>query len=317
MPVDLPPGDDLAVLIIALANHPDANFRKRLGEGLFDSVDQLNPGIKRREAEKILDSEQGTVIEPFHLSEVHREIAVLLLQLWSSDQVDCPSIRFIGSDSLRSSGGFVIERSGRTRYEEQFLYGKRRCQEKSSHFFAPELMEWPDRPPDGFGRVTSSELRVTELGAEIDVKLSGIRLGSKRILREVQDSGRVLGTNLTLSRIGIRAANAGGDLKLVTGSPEALIRFTALCEEKKTIQVDWSPKDSLYYSSTIQLRPMSEEAVPIYTSVVATMRGPYSWLNVPLPALKLDGAIYREISDWVPAHVSWANMLGGGQSEPA
>lgn len=307
-PTALEEGDDLAIILNGYRFHPEDGTREALGDAIKEWVKELGPSLSRAQVEHAIDETRGTVVEPFWLEDIEREIAVELVLAWSSSRIRHPGIRIVSSDSLHTNGGLEFDRPGDHHYAETFRYGAQNSV-SSSYFFAPGLMRLPSDASQAWKREVSAELIIDEDGGRITLGMSRPEFKSPHVLRLAQDSARALGHDMPLSQMGVRFGSSVGGMSLSTGSTESLIRFIALCEEKERIQIDWNTIEREGWSCIIDLKPTEAERQPVGATLYQTTQGPHHWINLPLPPVGLRPDLYATLAEWTVPHVSWAPTL--------
>lgn len=305
---ELAEGDDLAIILNAYRFHPQDRTRKALGEAIQEWVSKLGPSLSRAQVEDVIDETRGTVVEPFWLEDVEREIAVALVLAWSSSKVKHLGIRIVSADTLHTNGGLVFDRSGDHHYTEAFLYGAENSL-SSPYFFAPSLMRPPSDVSQAWKREVSAELIIDEDGGRVTLDMSRPEFQHRAVLRLAQDSARALGHDIRLGQMGVRFGSSVGGMSLSTGSTESLIRFIALCEEREQIQIDWNTEEREAWSCVIDLKPAETERQPVRAALYRTTHGPHAWINLPLEPVGLSPDLYATLAEWTVPHVSWAPTL--------
>lgn len=309
-----PEGDDLAIILNAFRFHPEAGTRKALGDAVQDWLRALRPSFSRTDVEAAIAETRGTVIEPFWLNSIEQEIAVSLVLAWSSDQVDHSAIRIVSSDALHTGGGLVFNRSGVHNYSGIFCQGEK-VSLSTPYFFAPGLMSKPIDMKQPWRHDVPAEIFINEDGARVMLYMSRPEFQVRETLRLAQDSARVLRRDLRLSQMGVRFGSSAGGMSLSTGSAESLIRFIALCEEHEQIQIDWRAGNSEVWSCVIDLQPTETDRQSIRATLYPTTNGPYRWINLPLPPIRLSRKLYAELAEWTVPHTSWAPILRKMENE--
>ncbi len=304
----LPEGDDLAIVLNAFRFHPEAGTRKELAEAVQEWLKELRPSLSRTYVEDAIAETHGTVVEPFWLNNVEREIAVSLVCAWSSSQVNHSAIRIVSSDALHTGGGLVFNRSGGHSFAEVFRQESGSSQ-AHSFFFAPGLMIRPIDTSRTWGCDVPAELFVDEDGARVTLYMSRPEFQIREVLRMAQDSARAIGHDLRLSQMGVRFGSSVGGMSLSTGSTESLIRFITLCEERDQLQIDWTVGNNDHWSCVIDLQPTDTDRQTIGATLYPTTHGPYRWINLPLPPVRLSKNLYEALAEWTTPHTSWAPIL--------
>jgi len=308
-------GDDLAVILAAYRFHPAEAVRQEIGEALESWIEDLGPAFSVAQVESMLDEQKGTVIEPFRLEAFDRRLAVLLIRSWSSPTLNTPAIRIVSSDALHSGGGLVVDRSGRSRYEQQYCHGRPHERDMTDCFFAPSLMLPTAGSHEGWKRRAAARIRVDDEGATLALKLDPSLPQSQSDLREMQQSARALERDIALANVGIRVDQWKRGITLRTGSVESLIRFLALCEQQSTVQIDWTAKDRELWSCIVRLESPESETRSLMANLYRTTQGPYPWIDLALPPVDLTPRLRGHIAERIVPHTSWTPILRDLENE--
>lgn len=305
----LPEGDDLPLILLSAIYHPDLALRASLRQRVAALVEDAEPRYAADEVRAVLQGQPGTVIEPFVLDEAGLDLATIVVRLGFSRTVRQTRIRVVSQETLGGEGGFVLTNNLRGYYVERFVLGRHRWSPKGGWFVAPGTAARVGSPGYADLRLRQARLVITDDGMVIRVPwpLEGDPAG---LARRVQAQSRVLGSEHTLDRLGLRVDAGRRALEVRTGNPESVLRLTALCMRGAVLALVSSDEGDSVARAYVRLAPPVADAIDLSLLISTTSRFPSPWIRLsPLPPLPTTRAERLAIARWLPPHELWIEEL--------
>jgi hypothetical protein len=130
------------------------------------------------------------------------------------------------------------------------------------------------------------------------------------IARRVQEHGKVVGSGQTFTRLGLRVDSMARGLELRTGSPEAIMRLTALCAQSAVLALDAEPDPTERVRIFVRLAEPENEPVALPTVATVTSSAPWTWTNaIPPVPIETTREERLAIARWFAPHDSWVGDL--------
>jgi hypothetical protein len=223
------PNDDLPLLVVASAFHPDRGVRRSLRASIAGWVEANGPRFTPREVASLLASCRGTAVEPFVLDRRDRYFAVLLARLSLSELAAQTRFRVVSRETLGADGGLMITDNLRAFYIERFARGYRRNTPTHFDHFAPRLM--PTAQWISAQKRCSARMVVTDGGIEFRVGPlrweAEMRTEASALPDAVLKHSGVNGTRVLPLRRGFRVAAQGETLVVQTVTAESMLQLGA------------------------------------------------------------------------------------------
>jgi hypothetical protein len=313
----LPVGDDVSLVIRAAQCHPDAVLRERLTELLAEWVKGLKPYHSEDAVRGFFASFPGTVIEPFSLKGRNLEVAVLSTQIALSNRMGQTRFRVVGEETVGNKGGLVLTNNLRGYYVERYAYGVHRRSPERAWFVAPAAIEAGESPGPQTKRDASPRAvcRMDDNGYTIEITMcdssdQSILFDELRVNagEDLGNGSFVLGTTTSLSQLGLRIQRQAESLAVKSGSPESLMRLTALMAQKATLVIrseTGGPRSSEIY---LALKPAPSDTQELAALVTQTQTGRLTrdWCYMePEETVPLSLEDRLSIAEWTLPHKNW------------
>ena len=297
----------LGLILTAAHYHPDGGIRAGLLAAFEGWVDGRRPRYSRDEIRRAIEAEEGTPIEPFILSDDDVECAVSLARAAFSKAGGVHRVHILSRENLGVEGGLVLTSNLRPYYLERFALGKRRGRSPKGYRLIPRCV-----PSISLGGswMTSRGVKVR---LEIDDRGPFVRVqspqGKGNLLdleeaRRLQENSCFLGSIEPLSKLGFRIEISKSGWRLIPGSSEAMIRFSALAGWN-AIVIFSAGEDSDLPVVAARLEPVDEGSQSLHGFVTAAHR-PLPWIHCSGgDGIVLSTQQRSEISRWLMPHPSW------------
>ena len=222
----------LPLLAYSALYYPESGTRRRIRNGLERWAAETAPKVTERAALRILDSSQGTPIEPFELDDGDKWLAAILIRVTRGGAAGIPSIRIQGRDNLGVEGGLVVPKTGKPRFSERLATG--------SHI-KPAAGTLVFRPGHFPGLNALHQLREARCTLEHSGRGIEIRLEPAPIRAKVRFQGDPP-SDPPSEKLGIRgleyeAWSDDGRVTLRAQTPEVILRLSALLANEKVVAV--------------------------------------------------------------------------------
>ena len=310
-------GNDFPLILGAAFSHPDTALRERL---LVVIGDWIEAGQPRHSAEAVsvhLTSYTGTPLEPFFLSDKRLKAAVCMARIAFSERFGQHRLRIVSQETLGSDGGVVLTDNLQGYYVERYAYGQNRNLSEKTWFIASAEME---RSMVGNGHrvpeasVFSSTCRISDSGYLLEIPVNHQGSWSKitavpaNLVAALQAHSFVLDTRTPLSKIGIRIEYHAPHLLVQTGSPESLMRVSALMAQHATLVFNGGPDYQEMGRLYVALDLPQEERTNLKSTITVTQTSPAlsSWIGMEVEeSPSLSSADKLRIARWIPPHENW------------
>ena len=303
------PSYDSEIFRLAVAAgfyHPDPEARRSLRTVLDAWLKGLGSGPGCDETRSLISLEKGTVVEPFALTEDDLQCAVFLAQTAFSEAVGQTRFRIVSRETIGREGGLVLTSNLKSYYSERYVHGERRHRQQSGWSFVPSALPAAGAIcPSMADAAVSSE----DEGFRITVSLPECRSDPATFARELQKHSRIEGIQESFSSLGLRVECHEGEVHVLSGSPESMIRMMACMVDQATLVLEGGSSESEIPMTLIRLdipeeKPISLQAMIGSTSAYA------SWMigTVPSP-IPLKKSHQLAISNWLRPHPRWIDSV--------
>jgi hypothetical protein len=283
--------DDLSFLVVGACLHPDDSVREKLSEELEDWIAELRPKHTSEDVLDVLDSQSGTALEPFVLSDSDRRILSLFVRAAFSEEIGCTRILASSADEI-GGGSLLITQRLNCKYRETYVHGSTLNIHTKPWFFDAR-----NAPKDRFEGLRKKFNRPAticcdDLGVEIGLPWPAtgssdrlVRFEDKRILSRPDESsfrmhsrfgsdqslltGNGLNVNLDEERLVVR-----------TATPESTIRLLARISRGESLILD--EEGSSFLAEVALDHPADGCATPLPTEFLAK-QNPLPWIRTNCP----------------------------------
>ena len=329
-------GDDLPLIFASAFQLPNPRLRSSILRKLDSWVESQLPYFGEDEILDRLDRQRGTEMEPFVLNDQDRKIAAMATRLaFSRLGGDQTRFRIVSRETLGVTGGMVL-----TDNLGSFFLGRdsrgnhRRISDRTWYIAPAEMEQHEDLSPTIRGRSSSSpaattthrrsQLRVTFGSDHQGLYLSISNLPCRQLtdrrtfrpVREFQELGRVLDLDRmdrgrSFNELGLRVTTSGDRIRISTGSPESILRFTAMAAEERILELPTSctgtPGGRLFIRlCDIEDKPQTLQFVNTVTDASPISSFADTWMCLePTTSVPLTPTQYLAISRWLAPHDSW------------
>ena len=296
---------DLLKLVVAAAfYHESAEDRAFLRASLEAWLAQQSGVLDEKEIRTCISSEQGTLLEPFRFTEKDTECAVLLAQIAFCDAVGETRLTLVSRDTIGERGGLVLSNNLKSFYSERYVFGKNRREQKAGWRFIPNNLK-------GLGDVKTlsnkAKINYDDDGFTITIPNPNIDdTDFPEALRSYQKYARIDDNEATFSELGLRVESSHGEIKILTGCPESIIRLMpALLDEKLLIL---NTKEDERFPTIIVRLAMPEDEPLALKAIYDNPAFNYRWLCCgDLAKFKLSQGIIQSVGRWCRPHPDWLN----------
>lgn len=280
--------------------HPEAGARDEFRALLDEWMSSLSGMPAAKEVRELIISEKGTTIEPFILEESDLECAVVLVRAAFSEEIGEHRVRLVSRDTIGRDGGLVITSSLASYYVTRHPHNECRRQTKSGWCFTPAII--PKAASAG-PAMTTAVLRAEDNGFRITVALQDCHQNPADFARQLQLGSKIYGLNDSFDQIGLRVECRHGEIHVLSGKPESMIRCMAHMAEGSTMVLDGISNH--IPRVLVRLDLPGEKPVPL-RAIIGSTPEYLSWFtgNVPVP-LSLKNPQKHAIARWLRPPKKW------------
>jgi hypothetical protein len=263
---------------------------------------QLDGVPDRETIRSCITGEKGTPLEPFILQEEDVELAVFLAQVAFSDSVGETRIRIVSRDTIGNGGGLVLTNNLKSYFTERYAFGKNRHNLKVGWEFIPNFLK-----SLGSLKVLSQEASIMSDDVGFCISIPSLQIEPddfQDALDSYQSNARIDGCDFDFSQLGLRVDRFQRGVKIVTGSPESIIRLMPALLDEKLLFLE-SDDDSLYPTVVVRLSMPDESKISL-KAVYGNSPLNYKWINCgDVPDFDLTEDISQSICRWCRPHSDW------------
>jgi hypothetical protein len=298
-----------ACLGLALATgfyNPDPAVRQDFRTVLDRWLDSLHDTPDPATVRQSILSEGGTVIEPFLLDEADVDCAVFLVRAAFSAEIGETRVRIVSRDTIGRDGGLVFTPSLATYHVARYPNNECRGQPKGGWVFAPTAI--PLAASLGPG-VTTALLRTEEEGFRITVRLPECKSAPAEFARRLQVGSRIRGLKESFDRLGLRVECRKGEVHVLSGNPESMIRCMAHMADGSSMLLDGGSESPQIPRVLIRLEPPGGKAVPL-NAIIGCTEEYISWFSGEMPVSLPLGEAHRDaIARWLRPSNDWMESI--------
>lgn len=292
--------------VAAAFYHPVPHDRAVLRKLLDHWLGKLGNLPAPDEVRHVIESTKGTVIEPFVLTEADLDCAVFLTQAAFSQSGAQTRMRIVSRDTMGGDGGLVLTQNLESYYVERYTHAKRLPQPKGGWAFFPSMV------PDSSAtcqRFTSAILHSEDQGFRIVVAMPEAKSDAARFARQFQKHGSIEGVSQSLTQLGLRVECNQGEVHVLSGSPESMIRIMAHMISEKTLTLKGNPGEGELPPVLVSLRMPEEEPVKL-PAVLGISPGYTLWMSAKVPVpISLTEAHKLAIAGWLRPRKEWVKLV--------
>ena len=293
----------LPLLIHAALSHPCGTIKERLWKKLEAFVESSRPKHSALEVEKVLQSFQGTVLEPFFLDEKNLRAAVFLTRLAFSQKEGQSRIRINSQLTPSNQGGLVLTHNLKSYFIERLSSAKYTRSPKSHWVFNPgrEPIQ-ADIPPR-----LNAKGWIGDHGYEACIELKDFdkenwsysNLDIASLLRHsyLRDSRK------SLLELGIDAWKRGNRLHIALARPELMIQYGPRVSSMEGLWLVLDQHEESEEASKISLHMgfSEEKPKPLTAQVVLGQTDLGGWIYSDCGfAPQLEEDLNQELIEWSP-----------------
>jgi hypothetical protein len=304
-----PPHTVFSLLVAAAFYHPEESLRREMHDLLTAWLERLDGPPSADAVRRVILAEKGTTIEPFVLSEADVESSVFLARAAFSRTFSRTRVRIVSRDTIGLDGGLVLTSRLASYYVTRYPHGQPRRQPKQAWTFVPSMIPPPDAAGAGFG---PASLRSGTKGFTITVPLPDCQVDPASFARRLQQHSRIDGVADSFDRLGLRVECRKGEIHILSGSPESMIRCLAHMTARATLVLSGG-EDPMGEADIpgilIRLDVPSSQRVPLRT-VIGTTPAYLSWLSgPPVIPFELELRQKRGLTRWLRVPADWFQAL--------
>jgi hypothetical protein len=256
----LHPSDQLLLIVRAAQLTSDTRLFNRLLRLLDESIACVLPKVDQAEIIARLKSCKGTTLEPFTLSEKNLQLASRLAQFTFSKRHAQSCFRVISEQSVGNRGGMLLSADGKDHYVERFM-------RKDDSFDYRECWYWAPSSPlpmQLLDMAIYAEIETTVKTCEqaaflIEVEVKSVQSTTDPGVSKVTSPVKLLGWEHGVFEASVvngkatipldllvalqsdsdgKSAVSTSRLVIKPGSPELIMRFSALLASCSVLQID-------------------------------------------------------------------------------
>ena len=300
------------IVILAACFHADRDVRSRLRDRCEDVLANLGTRYRDDEVRGCLQAQEGTVLEPLLWTKSRLDLAVFLVRILFSDKVGATRVRIASTEAEENEYGLVLTNNLRAYFTERYVFGKRRNPTIAAAALHPgRLPRNPGSKPFWAGAPWPKPgppcLQADDQGLAVILPWYGLGDG-REVGWQFQEYSRIRGCDEPFSQLGLRVEAAGSKLVVLTGSPEAHIRFMAHAMNGDVLELRGGRGDP--YCCNVELTAPAGKRTTLRG--VVTADGLYlPWLDSSIDiALRIPDEDKRAIATWYPPPSAWHRVVG-------
>jgi len=302
---------DLPLVLRAAFAHPDERIRESVRQKLESCVTSFEPWFADEAIRDCLLQQEGTVLEPFVLTDAELEVATLATRLTMSKTVGEKRFRIVSGETIGTDGGLVLTSNLRSFYVERYAHGAHRKTSGTTWYIAPAALSatsnW--KRTNAFGKINVTCLTDTE---GFTIRVSGANWVASagqhkiRLVRSLQDHSYVGEKQLEFTHVGLRVDVEKNDILIRTGSPESLLRLSALMSKEARMVLRSGADSNSSGGIIIGLQIPDAEKVTLPSLMTYVSGFQDDWMRMQLIAtVPLSFEEKLATSNWLMPHESW------------
>jgi hypothetical protein len=299
--------DQLIILLAAAHLATDKEEKEFLNSELEQWITSLKPKFKSEEITNFLTLHEGTPLEPFFLYPADLEFATRLIRVAFSKE--CKVTRLaIGSSDRVGRGFLYITDNLKGFYSESYSNGKSVSLTKNSWSFFPNQVSTENITSWGDLFKGHAVLKCQEEGLEVLLDWP-VKFGdSAALAASFQRNSKVGEDAISLSEVGLRVELILNQLRIVSGSPESMIKLMGMLVRNEILTLD-----SGYGSvkARLALEAIEEEQEKELKTLFVAKESPVNWLKtkVDLPMNWISEQLKLTASRVLLPHESWTKTV--------
>lgn len=267
--------DDLALLALRCSS---AAVREAARDCLLKETHAAKPILDREHIEDLIRACKGTAFAPFSILDESLPIIAGLAQVAISEAHGESRFRIVSEETIGTGGGLTIHRTGKAHYTSPTgLVGYR----KSRGLFVAPAAIIPGIALDKLASTASVALTWDGGGYRMAISPSFHHLHLWNRIHGLQRESHFLSPRRTFESRGLRFEKLkNGGLSILTGSPESLLQFTALCSNPVTLVL----ADGTECSGGASLASFTIPSLDEVPAKLPLHRGrvPLPWARIPI-----------------------------------
>ena len=209
-------------------------------------------------------------------------------------------------ETIGHEGGLVLTNNLKSYYSERYIHGKHRHQQSSGWAFVPSAI--PTGDADGPAMIAAT-ISSDDEGFRIVVSMPECREDPAIFARQLQRNSRIKGVKDSFSSLGLRVECHDGEIHVLSGSPESMIRIMAYMVEGTTLILKGGPSASQIPLVLVHLDVPEDGSVPV-PALIGSTSSYASWMSGDVPsALGLKKPHKLSISNWLRPHPQWIDSV--------
>ena len=305
--------DDIASLVWGAFRHPDAKVRASLRSTHDEWLESCEPNYSRDEVRDVFLKAKGTFLEPYSFPMEVMEEAISLTQAGFSKAYGAQRVYIANTDESLPTKGILLTAGLSHKCVERYALGKFRKPSRTAWSLNPMLLPSTTGKVPGYQR--SPRLLCGEHGFEINFRWPGKATMSHEFTQQLAVNSRFQGVGRTIHDQGLSLIPdyKYGRIIIRTQSPETMIRFMGLLEEKEELHL--TAGDCSEFSVNLTLHPIAEgHSYSRLPSRIYTNGAGLPWIRV-MPS-KDEGIIPRikpkdkaELAKLFPCPLQWKDEI--------
>ena len=299
--------DQLAILLAAYQVAQEKVDKDLLNVELESWISSLNPEYSHEEIINFLKSQKGTPLEIFFLDDKDLELCSKFIRIAFSEKSHSNRVA-IGSCDKIGSGFLLVTNNLKSFFSESYSYGKSVNLSEQTWTYFPNMVTnefVTDRRNIFKGQAV---LNFEEEGIEIRLAWPTEFRDSSSLATSFQKNSRVGEGSTGLTEVGLRVELSGNELRIVSGSPESMIKLMGMLVRNEILTLD-SGHDAV--KARIALTAVEEDTETVLKTLFIAKESPVGWMGIKtdLPMDWISEQLKLTTSRVLLPHESWTSVV--------
>jgi|AACY02.9.fsa_nt_gi hypothetical protein len=272
---------NLSTLLFTLYSHPKKEKREYYKNKIICWINNKNPKYQFSEIQQVIKSENGTVIEPFWLDDIHLDAATILTQLAFTEYENVQQVKILSCDTYGiDTGGLFISNLLKTEYINNYFNKNKNDKLNKTWCINPWLF------PSGKKYKMKSVLKIVDSGFKIEINNLNIDylnwIDPNSLEHDLFMNSKIFPENITLNQAGFRVrldTFGYNKLFLETINTDSMLKLSVYFMKNSYIVLDpgSSYPDKNYF--VIRLEPAITETMKLFSTETFTKPGYNGWIK--------------------------------------
>ena len=268
--------DQLSILLAAYQVANKNEDKHYLGGEIEQWISSLNPKYSHEQISNFLQSQKGTPLEKFLLRNEDFDMCSKIIRIAFSRNSRTTRVA-IGSYDKLCNGFLLVTNNLKGFFSETYQYGKSVNLGFNTWSYFPKMVSHnSDSSTDDVFK-GKAILRCEDEGFEVRVSWPTQFPNSASLATSYQRNSHVGEDAISLSEAGLRIELSDNQLRLVSGSPESMIKLMGMLSRNEILTLD-SGYDTL--KARIALSATDENSETILKTLFIAKKNPAGWLGI-------------------------------------